>query len=95
MLLDWFKKSGENSLDIKLNKVNDHLKNSFNLVKKDIHEIGFWIKELHEKSESHHSKFDLHEKRLNQIEKRLEEIYFLVSDKNSSCSVLKIAPARL
>ena len=81
MIFNWFKRGGENNLEKKLGSVNLHLKNSFILVKKDISEMGSWVKELHEKHECHSSKLEKYEKRLACIEGQLHELHYLLSNK--------------
>ncbi len=80
-MFNWFKKGDDSQVEEKISKINEHLKNSFNLVKKDMNEIGEWIKELHEKHTTHSSKVEGHEKRLQIMERRLEEIYTLLESK--------------
>ncbi|HZX12496.1 MAG TPA: hypothetical protein VFE88_03490 [Candidatus Nanoarchaeia archaeon] len=88
MLFDWFKKRNEESIN--LVKVHDHLKNSFGLVKKDIQDIGLWVKQLHENHEKHSSRVDHHEKRLQQVEKEIKELYFLLNAEKFSNSVEEV-----
>ena len=77
-MFNWFKKKEVEPTESKFDQIHSHLKSSFSLVKQDVGEIGSWVKELHEKHETHKDKFDTHEKRLQKIERQLEEIYLLL-----------------
>lgn len=89
-MFSWFRKSGDVNVDHKINKINDHIKNSFGLVKKDIQEMGAWVKELHTKHDTHSSRADHHERRLQQIEKQLEQLYLMFDNKEERMQEVEI-----
>ena len=66
-----------------VNRVREEVKNSFDLVKKDISGVGEWINHLHLEKENHKKEISDLKEILSSIKKEMEEVKELISEVDS------------
>ncbi|GEM_PF-1128771 len=80
----WFLKKKENPSEKKIEDLQSNIKTSFTHIKKDMHEMASWMKDIHIKTNHHLQKTDHHERRIQEMETKLEQILLVLDNVGTS-----------